>query len=76
MNKPIERIIIGETELGGLPISAPVSEEAQPHRSPTSLRWKKRADGSFALEQMGRSIHADSRCNVWLEIACVLEEKK
>jgi hypothetical protein len=43
-----KRVIIGQSEIAGLPISAPVEQRAR-----ANLRWRKKAD-SFVLEEVWR----------------------
>lgn len=51
-----ERLIIGEGERAGWPISAPITLNSDPY----TMRWTKRGDGTFALEYCERG--------VWIEV--------
>lgn len=66
------RLIIGETERAGLPISAPVvkpDHSGQPIMQ-GALRWRKRPEGDFVLEQYGRH----GCCSYgWHEVPCIVE---
>jgi hypothetical protein len=44
-----KRIIIGETEIAGLPISAPVEKEPAYLSNGIYICWRKRSDGTFTL---------------------------
>lgn len=69
-----ERIIIGESAQAGHPISAPVIDPSRNTR--TSIRWRRRPDGSFALEQwVGNRlapVHTeDGKDSWWEEVPCI-----
>jgi len=62
------RVIIGEGERCGLPISAPVGDLTRPQVMPGALRWRKHPEGYFSLEQYGRL----GCCGFgWYEVPCV-----
>lgn len=63
-----ERVIIGEGERAGLPVSAPIGPSPVP-QLPGVLRWRK-AGETFVLEQYGRS----GCCSFgWHEVPCIVE---
>ncbi len=67
-NKPEEsRLVIGEGERAGLPISAPIQSLDAPGTLVAEIRWHKR-DGYFALQWWNRSQQK------WLDVP-VVEDK-
>lgn len=58
-----ERVIIGETERAGLPISAPLN----PDNTLATLRWRNMG-ASFVLEQYIIPVQGSGR---WVEVPCV-----
>ena len=66
-----DRIIIGESGLAGLPISAPLETAISVIYTPTNtLRWRK-TDTSFVLEQWTIALNPSLLCGVWVEVPCV-----
>lgn len=64
-----KRIIIGEGQLAGAPISAPIGELTKPQVTPGALRWRK-TEHSFVLEQYGRL----GCCGFgWFEVPCLTD---
>jgi hypothetical protein len=51
-----KRIIIGQTEIAGMPISAPITKDPIYLSNGLYICWKKRGDGTFALviEELSR----------------------
>jgi hypothetical protein len=47
--KSEKRIIIGQAEIAGMPISAPIKKEPVCLCDGAFFSWKKRKDGTFAL---------------------------
>lgn len=68
----MSRIIIGETERAGLPISAPVEKNIEYEIPPTTIRWLKKGD-SFVLEQWKLENPRGPTRGVWIEIPCVTQ---
>lgn len=66
-----ERMIIGETEQAGLPISAPVETQGPDQIPRTTIRWRKK-DGSFVLEQWKLENPRGPTRGVWVEVPVVL----
>jgi hypothetical protein len=56
MSNETERLIIGEGERAGWPISAPIVGDSGGYM----MRWTKRGDGTFALEYW--------RSGDWIEV--------
>lgn len=64
------RLVIGECERAGHPISAPVESERAGPVTPGALRWVHKKSGTFVLEQFGRK----GCCHIgWHEVP-VIEE--
>ena len=64
------RIIIGETELAGLPISAPCRKDNDEQWPTTTIRWRK-AGTHFVLEQWKLENPKGPTRWVWVEVPCV-----
>lgn len=70
-----ERIIIGETEQAGHPISAPVIEyDKSLDYCPTGIiRWRHTGT-SFVLEQWFKNVGCGVPPGHWREVPCVIEK--
>ncbi len=75
MNPPnistAKRVIIGETERAGWPISAPVGELTRPQVLVGALRWRENKQmGTYVLEQYTRL----GCCGFgWQEVPCLMD---
>jgi len=65
----MKRVIIGETERAGLPISAPIQNPTTDPVPEIKLRWRNTGT-SFVLEIWRLTNAAESKWE-WLEIPCV-----
>lgn len=69
-----ERIIIGESERAGHPISAPVEKSGDGFPS-TMIRWRHTGT-SFVLEQWKKNVHPSGKpFGIWVEVPCVMPEQ-
>lgn len=69
-NLTTNRLVIGQHERAGHPISAPIESEGAGPITPGALRWVHKKSGTFVLEQFGRK----GCCHIgWHEVP-VIEE--
>lgn len=68
-----KRIVIGQCELYGLPISAPVKKDPIHLSNGVYISWRKRDDGSFALviEELGRGFDLSGSVSIKQEVPFV-----
>ena len=68
----MNRIIIGQNEIAGLPISAPIEKDDGAQFPKTTVRWRKKGE-SFVLEQWKLENPKGPTRGIWVEAPCVVD---